>query len=424
MILHCHQRPGAAYDNFELISADVKANPLNPDPEKGRPLPPTANELAQQIGWSTNCAKLLKIPEEPPAESAVKFPDLMDEASLLEWAGISIGKGDVYRLYLSVKKFAESLPGEVDRLRFFGRISTRGLPYYILEGLSAEEEEGIDESKQETRSGANKYSYWVTQSIESGTWTKLPNVTMAQVVAARQFKRFLTGNLYAGVPSYPPFPGYELNLLRAQIARITGESIISPDGFFEIDGDSDPPVAKAAEAEAIAGTFPKSAADLANPEAWKHHETELNVLGRITKLPEQLGPDGEPIPDETELIAPLSGLKENAWTFRICPGGAGTNSAAGGSIVVARSLIWPGSVSVAAGRRFLNIYVGNGVIYDSSVKSVGNAWYRTTNIYSPPLPGTISTEWAPAEEEAPLIEQPDKLVDPTPPAPIEEGGEE
>lgn len=408
-----------------MISADVKANPLNPDPEKGRPLPPTANELAQQISWATNCAKLLKIPEEPPGESAVKFPDLMDEASLLEWAGISIGKGDVYRLYLSVKKFAESLPAEVERLRFFGRISTRGLPYYILEGLSSEEQEGIDETKQETRSGANKYAYWVTQSIDSGSWTKLPNVTMADVVAARQFKRFFTGNLWNNVPSYPPFPGYyEMNLLRAQIARITGEAIISPDGFFELDGDSDPPVVKLAEAEAIASTFPKSAADLANPEAWKHHETELNILGRITKMPEQLGPDGEPIADETELIPPLNALKENAWTFRICPGGAGTNSAAGGSIVVARSLIWPGSVSVAAGRRFLNIYVGNGVIYDSSVKSVGNAWYRTTNIYSPPLPGTISTEWAPVEEEAPLIEQPDKLADPTPPAPVEEGGEE
>jgi len=350
----------------------------------------------------------------------------MDEASLLEWAGISIGKGDVYRLYLSVKKFAESLPAEVDRLRFFGRISTRSLPYYILEGLSPEEEEGIDESKQETRSGANKYSYWVTQSIESGIWIKLPNVTMAQVVAARQFKRFFTGNLDSIVPSYPPFPGNEKNLLRAQIARITGESIISPDGFFEIDGDSDPPVVKLAEAEAIAGSFPKSAADLANQEAWKHHETELNVLGRITKMPEQTGPDGEPIPDETELISPLNALKENSWTFRICPGGAGTNSAAGGSIVVARSLVWPGSVSVAAGRRFLNIYVGNGVIYDSSVKSVGNAWYRATNIYSPPLPGPILTEWAPAEDEAmPLIEQPDKLVDPTPPPePGAEGGEE
>jgi hypothetical protein len=42
------KRPGAAYDNFELISADVKANPLNPDPEKGRPLPPTSDELAKQ----------------------------------------------------------------------------------------------------------------------------------------------------------------------------------------------------------------------------------------------------------------------------------------------------------------------------------------------------------------------------------------
>lgn len=38
-------RPGNAYDNFELISADVKANPLTPDPEKGKPIPPSADEV-------------------------------------------------------------------------------------------------------------------------------------------------------------------------------------------------------------------------------------------------------------------------------------------------------------------------------------------------------------------------------------------
>jgi len=32
------ERPSNAYDSFELISSDVKANPMNPDPEKGKPV--------------------------------------------------------------------------------------------------------------------------------------------------------------------------------------------------------------------------------------------------------------------------------------------------------------------------------------------------------------------------------------------------
>jgi len=47
----------------------------------------------------------------------VKYPDLVDESNLLEWAGVSLGRGDTYRLYLSIKKLAESLPAEVERLR-------------------------------------------------------------------------------------------------------------------------------------------------------------------------------------------------------------------------------------------------------------------------------------------------------------------
>jgi len=48
-------------------------------------------------------------------------------------------------LYLSIKKLAESLPSDVERLRFFGKILTRSLPYYIVEGVSPEEEENIVE---------------------------------------------------------------------------------------------------------------------------------------------------------------------------------------------------------------------------------------------------------------------------------------
>ena len=55
-----------------------------------------------------------------------------------------------------------------------------------------------------------------------------------------QIKRYFTGNLEASVPGYPPFPGKELNLLRAQIARITAGACVSPSGFFEVDEDAEP----------------------------------------------------------------------------------------------------------------------------------------------------------------------------------------
>ena len=38
-------RPANAFDSFELISAEVKANPLNPDPEKGRRIDISADEV-------------------------------------------------------------------------------------------------------------------------------------------------------------------------------------------------------------------------------------------------------------------------------------------------------------------------------------------------------------------------------------------
>jgi len=38
-------RPANVYDSFELISSEVKSNPLNPDPEKGKPLPISAEEV-------------------------------------------------------------------------------------------------------------------------------------------------------------------------------------------------------------------------------------------------------------------------------------------------------------------------------------------------------------------------------------------
>jgi hypothetical protein len=42
----------------------------------------------------------------------------------------------------------------------------------------------------------------------------------------------LTGDLNAEIQSYPPFPGKEKHLLKAQLVRITHGCEISPQGLF------------------------------------------------------------------------------------------------------------------------------------------------------------------------------------------------
>ena len=54
---------------------------------------------------------------------------------------------------------------------------------------------------------------------------------------------------------------------------------------------------KLAEAEALNERFPKAGEELKDPEAWKHHEVELNALGRVKAL-EQLDDNGDPIEPE------------------------------------------------------------------------------------------------------------------------------
>lgn len=399
-------RPSNAYDMFEHISAEVKMNPLNPEAEDFKSIPPTAEEVEKQLKWATLCSLLHKRPDEPP-EVNVRFPDLMDEATLFEWAGVSLGRTETYRLYLSIKKFSESLPGEVERLRFFGVIKTRGLPYYILEGLNPEDEE-IDETLQEGRNGANKYVYYVAQSCESIEWVKLPNVTMSQIVASRKFKKYMTGNLDAAIQSFPPFPGTERNFLRTQIALIAGATSVSPAGYFELNEDEDPPVVKLAEAETLNENFPKPSSELKELDAWVHHEIELNEIGRATALPEQLDENGDPIePEEPiEVTAPLKAVEAEQWAVRVCPGGAGEHAA---SLVSLKSLVWPGAYAVAAGKRFVNVYIGYGVMFSNKT-------------YSPPLPAEIQVEWVPGEDDTPLTEEEDVRADPTPPEP--EGEEE
>ena len=106
------------------------------------------------------------------------------------------------------------------------------------------------------------------------------------------------GNLDAFVPSYPPFPGNESHLLRAQLGRIAASTSIAPSDYYVADEDGN---VKLADEPAYTA---KSSSDVSVQEGWKHFEPELNKLGRVTKLPSS-GDEENPVEidgDEAQVL--------------------------------------------------------------------------------------------------------------------------
>lgn len=95
------ERPSDASAVFEHLSASVKeatVSPADTTPPKGEQA-----AMASQLKWAQTSQALFVVPDEPPEGGAV-VPDMLDEANMWEWGGVSFGRLETYRLYLSVKK--------------------------------------------------------------------------------------------------------------------------------------------------------------------------------------------------------------------------------------------------------------------------------------------------------------------------------
>jgi hypothetical protein len=115
----------------------------------------------------------------------------------------------------------------------------------------------------EQASGVNAQQYFVCNLLGEKHMSRLPDVRPEQIVSARYLKRFLTGKLTSKVSTYPPFPWNEAVFLRAQIARISASTVLSPAGWYaqEEDENGNSAVAKAEEIEAL--SLPDG-----DPEEW------------------------------------------------------------------------------------------------------------------------------------------------------------
>ena len=293
-------------------------------------------------------------------------------------------------------------------MRLWGKILGSDTDYYIAEGQLSDAYEPEDPSAEEGADGLNKLTYWAMKDDGAYLWTQLPPVTRQQILIARKLKRFVSSDLESQVASHPPFPGTQKSFLRAQIARITSATLLSPAGFFDVSDDGE--VTPSEEVE------PKSADELADLGNWVHLSKEINAIyGRTNAMPPREGEDGEEQPWEGEEFVPqLRSLSEDhAGIWRVFKAPDNLNPTVG-EVAVVKSLLWPGAVSVGLGKRFLNIYVGNGIKYSSES-------YQPSPPKDLEIPfgisiGETSEEGAePSLQFTNLQEQPDVLEDPTPP---------
>ncbi|XP_020827287.1 radial spoke head protein 4 homolog A [Phascolarctos cinereus] len=445
------QRPENVVDIIENISQDVKKAHFNKklDTLQDEHEVPLAYELAEKQKALFLQGNLEGDQEQEDEIAETPFPNIMESAFYFEQAGVGLSTDETYRIFLALKQLTDTQP--IHTCRFWGKILGLEMNYIVAEvefregedEEEIEEEDNIEESeadedeedelpkssykspqvipKEENRTGANKYTYFVCN--EPGRpWVRLPSVTPAQIVIARNIKKYFTGRLDAPIMSYPPFPGNESNYLRAQIARISAGTHISPLGFYhfgeegeeeeEVEGGQDN-YEKNPDFEGIQVT--ELVESLSN---WVHHVQHILPQGRCNWFnPIQKNEVGEEEEEEEEvedeeveekreesdnieqetgppLLTPISEDLEiqniPPWTAQLS-----SNLIPQYAIAFLRSNLWLGAYVFSDGKKFENLYIGWGHKY-------------SPDNYTPPLPPLVQPEYPRRIE---IMEMDDPTVD-------------
>lgn len=372
-----------AYQKFEEISLLIKKTQLNvknpKTPEQIRQLDSegVCKELDQYVSdVRTLLNEKITMPKVDKKSTVTRphcaIGDFLENIKLLEFAGISFGEEETYKIYKSVLRLGK-LTG-AKSLRFWGKMLATKSDYYIVEGeLTQVEELNIPKNNEPRGKGTNSYVYWVTDNILED-WIQLPDVSPEHIVAAKKFKKILTGNLNASVHTCPPFPGKERHLLRAQIARISHATTLFPKGLLEVNEEQEGQLVYTEDF-----TLP-ALAELNSTEAWGHQYANILNAGRVThRKPDDI-PEEEAdelmakLEEEDKVLDRLMGINEDApiapletaWLLKIVGDDQPYNAADGDETLiyaanVLKSLRWPGALTVSYDGRFTNIYVGYGL---------------------------------------------------------------
>jgi len=395
------ERPDNAADLIESVSSQVKSNQFV---DKSNTIQDRPQEHAS-VALAKSQAALFREEGEKGEDEEPVVPNVLQIASRFEECGVCVGKTESFRIALSLRKLVAKYP--IEKLRFFGKIFGLEKSYLVVEAQykdgeapkgeekeddepAAPEEEAAEGDvldalpksqfkappavpEEEYGNGTNKKIYFVSTEVGE-EWTLLPNVTPAQINAARLVKKYFAGHLDAPVVTYPPFPGNESNYLRAQIARIAAATLVSPIGFYTFDeenGDDE----EGRHAFIPNEEFePKTRAELLDNTlaGWVHHGQAILPQGRckwVNPNPKKEGGDDEEEEEEGEdaveaevgppLLHPLQnddpigGLP--AWSTKL----SSTLNPEFAWVLISSNR-WPGAHAYALDREFDNIYIGWG----------------------------------------------------------------
>lgn len=395
---------------------------------------------------------------EAEEEERLILPDIMENAFYFEQAGVGLGREEQFRTFLALKQLTDTY--QLKSCRFWGKILGIQSNYIIAEvefrpgedplynngeemdehdvdnsplsspaftGENGEETEDQDVPKPNYKppvlipqeaygEGCNTKVYYACNNAGL-SWHRLPPVTPQQIQVARQIRKLMTGDLDAPVVSYPPFPGNEANYLRAQVARISAATHISPQGYYIFEEDEEEEDEEEGRTSFVTNEdfegIPVS--DLCDPSFafWVHHNQYILPQGRTSwfdpnfKNEEEIEDDEDEEeedreePEDTEpeegpaLLTPLSedeAIKDTpAWTAV-----KSTSLVSQYAIAVMHSNLWPGAHAFATDKKFDNVYIGHGLKYSAEN-------------YSPPPPPAVQDEYPSGPEiteaEDPTVEQ-------------------
>ncbi|GIQ91820.1 radial spokehead-like protein, partial [Kipferlia bialata] len=80
--------------------------------------------------------------DEAPEEPAL--PDVIETGRMLSAVGEGVDEGEMARIFRSMRTFAMANPS-AENLQFWGKVSTKTRPYYVIECTMAEYPEGEGE---------------------------------------------------------------------------------------------------------------------------------------------------------------------------------------------------------------------------------------------------------------------------------------
>ena len=266
---------------------------------------------------------------------------------------------------MNLKKLAAE--SNATNLSLFGKIRGTVSDYYIVEATVEREEGEGKEGMEAPGTGVNKSVFYVAKDSKSA-WTKLPDLSPAEITAARKIRMLFTGDLTRKIICNPFFFGTEADYLRAQISRIQHSTAIIPKGVMRLTEDNPKEIEENVGEDGQEVVFP-STADMARAEMWVHANQNILLNSRTQHLdpeaPDDVSnfdpevamkeleqkdpyePRLKPITDDKRILT-FGKATTDPWVIRFqgdkteYASASGNASVYNGAVVV-KSLTWPGA---------------------------------------------------------------------------------